>query len=602
MIPSPDKQNKIAISIVFATTIILLIGSISLFLFSITSFKSTKLIINSIKMTGGEAKFFTRSFYDSIIFRMRIFATILLLFALCFIFMRNRLIRLISKFSLSLSLNTSRELIQTSISAIKAESKLHLVALFFILLSAAFLRIHFLKIPLRCDEAATFYYFASRPLYIGLSSYPAPNNHLFSTFLMHISYLFFGSSIWGIRLPALIAGVLLVPISYLLTRVYSNKFAALLAAGVIAASPLMILYSTNARGYIIIILAFLCLVTILKYLLKYNDTLMWCCFTGISVIGLYTIPIFIFPLFIILLWLLAAPLLYQTDIGFKELMKNGFISLIFIFIFTFILYLPVLICSGYQLLINNPHVMARKYYTFAALFSVNYEEIKEAWQYWNRDIPTYLVYLLVIGVMVYIIAKKDCYKRVILTFMTFGGCLILLLIMHTAPESRIWVFFMPLYIIAGCIGIIDLATMVLGKIAKKETLFDMGVLLLSIFLALNCYFNSSLYYYKEGGGFPDSINITKFIKGYVGNDNDIYVVGGYIDPLIFYFDALNVPRKMLLNRQNPSKKIIIIVNEVRDDSIESIAKEVKVDFKKYTKPKLIKTFSAAKLYEADLKE
>ena len=51
------------------------------------------------------------------------------------------------------------------------------------------------------------------------------------------------------RLPALIAGILLIPATYLLFRVISNNLAALLSSALVAVSSPLIEFSTNARGY-----------------------------------------------------------------------------------------------------------------------------------------------------------------------------------------------------------------------------------------------------------------------------------------------------------------------------------------------------------------
>jgi hypothetical protein len=80
------------------------------------------------------------------------------------------------------------------------------------------LRAAFINQPMRYDEALTFNEFASRPLYYGLSFYPDPNNHLLNTLLVHLAFVGLGNQPWVLRLPALIGGVLLVPATYVLTR------------------------------------------------------------------------------------------------------------------------------------------------------------------------------------------------------------------------------------------------------------------------------------------------------------------------------------------------------------------------------------------------
>src|SRR2546430_17708472 len=60
--------------------------------------------------------------------------------------------------------------------------------------------------PMRYDESYSFLHFVARPLDIGLTRYPLPNNHVFQTLLAHVAWLVFGDDPPVLRLPALVAG------------------------------------------------------------------------------------------------------------------------------------------------------------------------------------------------------------------------------------------------------------------------------------------------------------------------------------------------------------------------------------------------------------
>src|SRR2546425_3783489 len=95
------------------------------------------------------------------------------------------------------------------------------------------------------DESATFLYYASHPLPVAVSIYGSPNNHILHTVLMHLSYVIFGASEWALRLPAFLAGVAIVPLTYVVARSLGNR-GALLAAALSASAPVLIDYSTDA--------------------------------------------------------------------------------------------------------------------------------------------------------------------------------------------------------------------------------------------------------------------------------------------------------------------------------------------------------------------
>src|SRR5215203_4846783 len=119
-----------------------------------------------------------------------------------------------------------------------------------LLAGALLIRLLYMRQPIRHDEAYTYLYFASQPLGSALSDYTVPNNHLFHTLLVKAVTSVLGGSLPAIRLPAFVAGLLVVPAVYLLTRRSSgDRAAALIAMAAAAVWPELVHYSTNARGY-----------------------------------------------------------------------------------------------------------------------------------------------------------------------------------------------------------------------------------------------------------------------------------------------------------------------------------------------------------------
>ncbi|HSK67562.1 MAG TPA: hypothetical protein VK888_11560, partial [Anaerolineales bacterium] len=68
--------------------------------------------------------------------------------------------------------------------------------------------------PIAYDEAYTFIQYATRGVKHILADYSAPNNHIFHTLLVSISYMLFGDQTWVVRVPAFLAGTLCIPAAY----------------------------------------------------------------------------------------------------------------------------------------------------------------------------------------------------------------------------------------------------------------------------------------------------------------------------------------------------------------------------------------------------
>ena len=130
------------------------------------------------------------------------------------------------------------------------------------------IRLWYLEQPMRFDEATTVTLYASSPWYLGLADYSQPNNHLLNTLLVRMCMLAGGSREWVIRLPALLAGLLCLPLIYVYARLMYSRSAALLALAWLAVSLPFVDMSTNARGYTMVacggLLSHICIYYILR--------------------------------------------------------------------------------------------------------------------------------------------------------------------------------------------------------------------------------------------------------------------------------------------------------------------------------------------------
>src|SRR5687767_1863319 len=124
------------------------------------------------------------------------------------------------------------------------EPREHQLALVWLVTIAIAMRALYLGQPMRYDEAVTYMYFVRLPWSEALSTYTYPNNHLFHTLLAKASVTVFGNLPWALRLPAFVAGVLVVPATYMVARAIYGSRPALFAAAIVATSGTLVLYST----------------------------------------------------------------------------------------------------------------------------------------------------------------------------------------------------------------------------------------------------------------------------------------------------------------------------------------------------------------------
>ena len=164
-----------------------------------------------------------------------------------------------------------------------------------------------LGVPLVSDELASVSLWAQMPTLKIFSNYQYPNNHIFLTFILSFLLKTFGLKEWLLRMPLIVCGIVTIYLSYQLgRRISGSTGVGLSTAFLLAVSEKHILYSTYARGYIVIMMLALMVVLYVLGRLEdrviqipkpfngFNGVLAFFGWVGIWIAGTWTIPPFLF--------------------------------------------------------------------------------------------------------------------------------------------------------------------------------------------------------------------------------------------------------------------------------------------------------------------
>lgn len=253
--------------------------------------------------------------------------------------------------------------------------RVELVCLVVIFLIAIGIRLFFLTQPMAYDESITVVRFSSRTLLDVVTDYTMANNHVFHTILVHLSSRLFGIFPAVVRLPAFLAGVMVVPMSFWLIRRLFDDYTALLTAGLTAVAPPMVEFSVQARGYTILILFFLIAFVVATYLKEHSSITGWTIFIITFTLGAFTMPTMLYSFGVVVIWLLwAAP---------KQRRKSLFVELtvasLTIAIGAIFLYLPLMLRSGYLSLLANEAITRLSFVQFLSENARNALFVLQCW-------------------------------------------------------------------------------------------------------------------------------------------------------------------------------------------------------------------------------
>jgi hypothetical protein len=440
------------------------------------------------------------------------------------------------------------------------------VILAFITLSALLIRLLYIYRPFEHDEAYTFITFADLPFRYLISDYHFPNNHIFHTVLVRLSFLIFGIQPWAIRLPALIAGVLVVPFTHLLTRQLYSKNAGLFAAGLAASSQFLIDYSSWARGY-----TWVALFTLLTFLLgtsliRKNNAAAWIILTIFGALGLWTIPVMLNSLGILYLWLFCAWLLRDT----RPVYKNGqfviLLALSFagIGLLTTIFYSPVILNQGLGAIIANKYVIPVTVEQNMPKFLAH---LRESYALYTSDLPLPILFVFYsIGILASLfLHKRITWHRFPLIIAMIGFLISYQFIELPNTTPRTWTGLIPLLLMLVAAGWITSIEKHLHFRIKTITLAQIGCAsLLGLILIGNIV--RSVNVYQTRYWVPGVVEATTlYLKSQLQGD-DVVVVSPPDDaPYWYYFRLHNIPQRFIFGtKTRPFERAFVIMNHEYD--------------------------------------
>ena len=245
-----------------------------------------------------------------------------------------------------------------------------------IIIVGAVLRISQMNMPVIYDEAFTYTNYASQPLHFLFSDYTFPNNHVLHSFLVKLSTGIFGVHLWSLRLPALLAGIAVMPLFYAFTRLMFNRYIALITLAFVASSGALIEYSALARGYSLTWLFMVCAMLAGRYFAKTNNMVGALLVAVFNVLGMWAVPTMVYASLMIYIWLMLY-LIFNYDSTLRKRMLKLALSFITFALLTLLVYVPVIVVHSVDQLFHHPTMGEN---TWASFVSTHQDKAFELWE------------------------------------------------------------------------------------------------------------------------------------------------------------------------------------------------------------------------------
>ena len=558
-----------------------LAGALLAVLLSLVSYEALKAHLDTF--TVDRDADVTRTEFDAIVWRLRVLGLGLVVLAGLLIAGGRRLDRVASEVAHAWWQGV-RAAPGATRSFVAREEPLYLLGLGLTIVVAVVVRIAFLDIPLKYDEATTYNNFVTKPLYVALAHYPLPNNHLLHTFLAKVSVTAFGGDAWAIRLPAFLAGVALVPATFALGRILYGRAAALLAAALVASSSTLVEYSTNARGYTLVALftvfAFIAATRVLD-----NDSIgAWAVIAVTGALGLYAVPVMLYPLGGVLLWLVLSGLVARAPV--RPLLGRLGVCVVSIAVLTLVLYAPVFAGSGIRSVTSNEYVEPQSWATF---FDRVPDHLRDTFETWDRDLPLALSVVLLIGLAGGLALTPLLSRYPIPPLLaTIAWVVPVVVVQRVIPFTRVWLSLVPLALatVAAFYG------WLLERLPRSRVLVPVGAAVIAVGAAWTVVDADSVRESRETGALLDAPAVAGYLARNVEPGDKIFATGS--DAILEYYMARQgVDARPFLYTTERITRTYLVVNLLGGQRVKHYLPELD---RSLTAPELLTRFPSAEVY------
>ena len=457
---------------------------------------------------------------------------------------------------------------------------------------AIVLRLTAITEPMRFDESVTYVEFVLKPWSAVVGSYPYPNNHVLFSLLAKLTSSLAPMQPWAIRLPALLAGVAIVPLTYAVGRKLLGRTEALLGAALAAAATPLVLYSVNARGYSLLAALFLVELLLVHRLRARPTAAGWVVVAIVAALGAFTIPIMLYPHGIIGVWLVLDWARRRSDasraavVGFALASAGAAVLAL-------LLYLPIIRSQGWGALVGNKFVEAQSWASFASQLP---RSALGTLLQWSMPLPLWLapiaLVLAVVGVMRSRRARRGSPSLLLASAL---WCLLLLLATHRVPFMRIWIFLLPLYCLAVGSGIAALAE----RARTTTSLTPLLAPILAAAIAALSLASHSVAAATETGAFPDAPAVTAALKPRLRDGDRVLAPIPTNGPLLFYFVASQMKTGYLSTNAEAMRRAFIVLDTTRGQSLGWAVRQGMIDPRRFAPPRLVGRFGRAELWVTD---
>jgi 4-amino-4-deoxy-L-arabinose transferase-like glycosyltransferase len=454
-------------------------------------------------------------------------------------------------------------------------------------------RIAILGEPMRYDEAFTVLNYVGQSVGFITSHYGVPNNHILYSLSAHGVWRIAGDHIWTVRLPALVAGIALIPTVYLAAvRLYDRRAAAW-AAGIVAGIAPLVYLSANGRGYVPGIALSIAALWLAARLLEARgrSVQLWLAYVVCCALAVYFVPTMAYAVATVTAWAAAVALLRRA-----AWTASAFV-------------LATAVAAGLDVALYSAVLGARGWDAIPALGSGGrpapggvasaYDLVDAAWASWNRGAPHPLDWLVTAGFLASLVLHRRLARHPVP--LAVPAALVALGVYgvdRAAPFPRSWTYLLPLYAIQAGAGLSYAAECALRRRPRS------AILALTLPVALAAALAIGALHAGDRGDVdgPQTDNdIVGFLKRELRPGQVVLLERYRVEvPSSYYFRRFGYRPPSLPRRHAPTRVLVIVPRSNGVAQVYAAAAERGWRVRQRPRPRLVRRLEYIEAWDARL--
>lgn len=476
----------------------------------------------------------------------------------------------------------------------KRTSAPHKRTVLLLILCGALLRGWMLLQPITYDEARAFDLFISKPMGTIISDHSDPVNHVLHSLCAKASISIFGIGKVALRLPAFIAGILVMALFYLYTRAMFNRYIAMLVLALVASSAPLIEYSALAQGHSFTWLFMVLALVFGRHFIKENSAVS-AVLIGISLaLGMWTMSTMIYPAITVFVYLLLYILMrYQGSIKLKlNLLLLSFI--VFLVVMTG-LYFPIISHHGFAHVFEHSSIVDLGW----KKFTLQHQDA--AFALWVAIADTTGTWLSLVGILSVLVGAFISLKyRIIMFAVALGSIPVVMLQAWVAPPPD-WYYTLFLLHLGSGIALFYLLKWLqekfFTKFGKRTRTAVASLVLFAAFSALGLH-----VIHDRTARFPEADVAGEYLGQVVGPADRIYVEHPWDGPVRFHARRNGIGRDQFQGQPANDGWLYILVSPAEGQNVEKVLGSHRISVERVDSLRMVKDWERIRIFAARYRE